>query len=466
MVAKGEARMPWLAACLMLAVVSPIWMFVGGFLLTPTRIVCVLVIPILSVRLFLMRSYGRVTIVDWLMFGYAFWVLMAYLTNNGMSKFVFGSMTASNVLGGYLVGRAAIRNVGNLQAVARWLVVIVALLLPFAFLESMDGQYVIPPLIDSIPGFDSIRDVQYGTRLGIYRVQANFAHPIHYGLYCSLAVSLYFVGLTNHVSLPKRIFVAFLMLGACFLSVSSGPFFAALFQLGLIGYMLITRNLQNQWKYLLWSSGAAYTIIELGSDRFGMYAIASRLAFDPSTAFYRRLIWEYGTAQAARTPWFGVGAGSWAKPRWMTDSIDNFWLQLAVSYGQPASYMMIAIFLIMLFRIGRGYVRGTDAYYMRVAWTFLFIGLSLSLSTVTIWNEVLTMIMFLIGAGVFMLQAEPESETPVPNPGRRSTGRQRRKRTQQADAETGREAAGKKQSAGSEVAYTRFPPADDPTRRR
>lgn len=461
MVGKGEAYLPWLAACLMLAVVSPVMLNIGDFLLTPTRLICVLSIPILGLRLFLMRAYGRVTIIDWLMVFYALWIMLAYLTNNGMSQFVFASLTASNTLGGYLIGRAAIRSVGHLQAVAKWMVAIIIILFPFALYEGINGPYVIPPLIDSIPGLSSLREVDYGRRLGISRAQAVFAHPIHFGLYCSLPVSLYFVGLTNQISLGTRIFVTVFILGSCFMAVSSGPFFTALFQLALIGYMMITRSFLHQWRILIWSAALVYAVIELASNRFGLYAIASRLAFDPWTAFYRRLIWEYGTAQVARTPVFGVGANDWARPHWMTSSIDNFWLQMAVNYGQPASYAMLAVFLIMMFRIGRGYVRGTDAYNMRVGWTFLFVGLLLSLSTVTIWNEILTMIMFLVGAGVFMLQAEPpeaaEKTPPGRAGGRRAGGAGARRGGTAPGPETDSAGGAAAEAPAPRIAYTRFP---------
>lgn len=415
MIPPEQSYLPWLAGVLMFAIASPVWITVGGFLLTPTRVVCVISIPIIFVRLFVMRAYGKPVLTDYLVMFYGCWVMLAYLVASGAKAFIYGGLTTANILGGYLVGRAAIRHAGHLQGVARLLVTIVICLLPFALWEGIYGTYVIPPWIDSIPGVDSLREVDYGRRLGINRAQVVFAHPIHYGLYCSLALSLYFVGLANQVSLGRRLLVAVLVIGACFMSVSTGPLFTLLFQMGLIFFMLFFQHIRNHWKILVYSTGAVYAVLEVLSDRFALYAIASRIAFNPGTAFYRRLIWEYGTAQVDRTPLFGVGMGNWVKPGWMTDSIDNYWLQIAVTSGIPASFAMIAVFLILMFRAGRGtYVKGTDAYNMRVGWTFLFVGLSLALATVTIWNEVLTMVMFLVGAGAYMLQAEKTETAEEP----------------------------------------------------
>lgn len=403
---------PWPAMLLMITIVLPIYFSIGGLLLTPLRIICLTAAVVVPVQLFLMRRLGPVTVVDWLICFYAFWVMLSYIENHGTSKIVFGGLQVVNILGAYMVGRVAIREVAHLQAVARLMPIFIIFLLPFAIYENINARYVIPAFIESIPGLTTVGEIDYGRRLNLDRAQVVFRHPIHWGLYCSLPIALFSVGLANHVSLATRIFVSVLVVGTCFTSLSSGPFLATIFQLALIAYALVLHSRPDQWKLMLWGSAGAYVVLELLSDRFVFYALGSRLAFNKHTAHYRTLIWEYGTLQVERTPLFGVGAGEWVRLHWMPYSIDNYWLQIAVTSGVPASFAMIAVFLYSMIRMGRGhYVKGTDAYYMRVAVTILLIGLALSLGTVTIWNELLSMVMFLIGASAFMLQAQPAEDT-------------------------------------------------------
>jgi len=444
---------PWPATLLMVAAVLPIYFSIGGLLLTPLRIICVTAVVVVPVQLFLMRRLGPVTVVDWLICFYAFWVMLSYIANHGAGEIVFGGLKAVNILGAYMVGRVAIREVAHLQAVARLLPVFVILLLPLAIYENINARYVIPAFIDSIPGFTSVGEIDYGRRLNLDRAQVVFRHPIHWGLYCSLPVALFSVGLANRVSFGTRVFVALLLVGTCFTSLSSGPLLATVFQLGLIAYALAFHARPDQWKLILWGSAGAYVVLELLSDRFLFYALGSRLAFNKKTAHYRTLIWEYGSAQVERTPWFGVGAGEWARLRWMPSSIDNYWLQLAVTNGIPASLAMIGVFLYTMIRLGRGhYVKGTDAYYMRVAVTILLIGLALSLGTVTIWNELLNMVMFLIGASAFMLQAQP-AEDAGSAPAAATPQRAR-------PGGGGRSAPAPGRAAPAGPAYTRFPAGD------
>lgn len=416
MVAPDQRRFlpPWPATALMVAAVFPIYFSIGDFLLTPMRIICVCAVVIVPLQLFLARAYGRLTPVDFLITFYALWVMLSYVVVQGPSKFVFAGLQVVNILGGYMIGRAAIRSVADMQAVAKLFVLLILPLLPFAIAEGLSGNYIIPAFIEGIPGLSSVSEINYGERLGMYRAQVVFTHPIHWGLFCSLPIALYCVGLTNHVSLATRVFVTVFVVGTCFTSLSSGPILAAAFQLVLIGYALFFYGVPRQWRMLLISLAAMYAVLEPLSTRFLPYAIGSRLALNKQTAHYRTLIWEYGSAQVERTPIFGTAGGYWPRLNWMTSSIDNYWLQLAVVNGLPASLSMIAVFLYTTIRLGRGtYVKGSDAYHMRVAVTILLAGLALSLSTVTIWNEVLTVVMFVIGASAFMLQAEPVKNAAI-----------------------------------------------------
>lgn len=339
--------------------------------------------------------------------------------------------------------------------------ILVLCMAPIAFHEAVTAAFVIPDFITSL-GLRSVTDVTdkgYPRRFGLDRAQVVFGHPIHFGLYCAMPISLFFIGLRNKMAFLKRAGAVLVMLAACFTAVSSGPLLSAIFQTGLIGYFMMLDGHPKQWPILLWTLGIFYTIIELGSDTFGLYAIAVRLAFNSSTAAIRRTLWEYGTAQVGRSPILGVGHNYWNHPPWMSGSIDNYWLQLAILYGVPASFAMIGVYFSIMLRAGRGkLVHGTDAYYARVAVTFLLVTTFLILATVTIWNEVLGMVMFILGSSVFLLQplaGEAPAEKPDPRAARQA-GR-RSAAPPDGGAPPPRGAAPARGGRNAAPVYTRFP---------
>lgn len=398
---------PKLALVAMIAMISPIWLDVAGVLLAPTRLLFVTCLPVLLVMLF-MGKFGKVVLTDYLMLFYSFWMYLSIALFNTDVVLVFGTLQMSLVLGGYLIGRASIRTLGDWQAMARLFGIIVVCMAPLAVHEAITAAFLIPDFIASLPGFSSVTDVTdkgYPRRFGLDRAQVVFGHPIHFGLYCAMPISLFFIGLRNKISFVTRGTAVALMLAACFTSVSSGPLLSAIFQTGLIGYFMMLDGHPKQWPILLWGLAIIYAIIEIGSDTFGLYAVAVRLAFNSNTASIRRTLWEYGTAQVADHPILGIGHNWWNHPVWMSGSIDNYWLQLAILYGIPASFAMIAVYFSIMIRAGRGkFIPGSDAYNARVAVTFLLVTMFLILATVTIWNEVLGMVMFLLGSSVFLLQ--------------------------------------------------------------
>ena len=58
--------------------------------------------------------------------------------------------------------------------------------------------------------------------------------------------------------------------------------------------------------------------------------------FNPQTADGRLIILEYGSAEIARHPVFGIGLNEWVRPWYKKQSVDNFWLSHAMRFGLPS----------------------------------------------------------------------------------------------------------------------------------
>ena len=414
-----KVRIRPLLAATLIAVIVPVFAEPAGIRLSPSRAMFLVLVPLLTVRL-LMGRYGRVRLVDGLVFLHVVWLAMAIAANNPDAFVTFVGSNAIILLGGYLVGRATIRDAADMRGLAWMLGLLVLASLPFAFYETRSARMVIPPLIDRIPGFFSNHNIGYDRRLGFDRVQFVFAHPIHYGLWCSLAFGLVLAGLRDVIGRTRRLLWAGAIGFATFLSLSSGPFLAMIVQVFLAGYGFATRRVAHSWRMFMIGFAAFYAIAEVLSDRPAYLAIVSRLTFSTHTTYLRQTLLEFGIRQIERTPLLGIGYNTWELPHYMTGSLDNYWLMTAIVYGLPAFLALFGAYLLILIRAGRrDFAVGTPLWGLRFGYLITMIGLGLSLATVAIWSEMATMVFLMLGAGVWFAEAKeaaPEAGPPAAEP--------------------------------------------------
>lgn len=404
-----------LAAILLISMVVPANFYLGSILLTPSRIVTTIVVPFLLVRLF-SGAYGGVLLNDILIVIFLSLATISMFVNNFDLAPLYSGLQWMSIFGGYVVARATIRSVDDFRAFVRLYAVIVVIFLPFAAYESITSQFIIPKLIEALPGVTSVSDVNYERRLGLDRAQVVFSHPILYGAYCSMLLGIYFIGLKDIVSVFKRHAVLIICLMNCIFAVSSGPLISAIAQVGLIGYGFVTKSIEKQWRLLMAGMAVLYVAVELYSPYPAVFEIARRLAFNSSTMYNRVLILQYGSAQIAKTPWLGIGLNDWERPIWMKASIDNHWILMGVQFGLPALILLFAIFLNSLLRAGGGrFRRGSELYKIRLAWNIVLVSIILTFTTVAMFGEVVTMVFFILGAGAFLFYArEDEVSTNAP----------------------------------------------------
>lgn len=395
-----------LAKIVLLAILTPVLFNLGPLLMTTSRLLFIFLVPYLGINL-LRGKYGGIKAADIFMVLFVLWIALSIGKNNPSSLVTFVGMNALAFFGGYLTARACIRTVQDFIDVYRFLAWAILCLLPLAVYEAATTQFVIPKLLEQIPGIFSRVDVNYPRRLGLDRAQVVFDHPIHWGTFASIGFAASLVAFRSIWGRGKRLLLGFLIGLACFVSVSSGPFLALLFQLCLIIYWVVLRRFAHLWTALAGAFGLMYILAELLSDRPAFYAIASRLAFNSSTANVRMVLLEYGIAQIGRTPFLGVGYNYWGLPKWMTGSMDNYWLLNAVVYGLPALIFLVAVFLTLMMPAARRQLDPASPLAdVRRAWMFTMFGMILTLATVAVWGEMSSILFFLVGSGAFIADAD------------------------------------------------------------
>ncbi|MFZ1727097.1 MAG: O-antigen ligase family protein [Albidovulum sp.] len=401
-----KAGLPPVVWLYLIAVVIPVGFNMGSVAMTGLRLLLFFTIIPMSISLF-SGKYGKVYPVDYLFFFHIVWMTFALIANNPAGALQNVGSTAIEFLGGYVLARGCIRTPEAFAALIRAILILVILSLPLAIVEARTGTAVLPALIEKVPGLTSVAQVTIEKRLGLNRVQAYFSHPIHYGLFCSVAMSLIFVGMRNIMSLGKRIVSGMAITLGVFLSLSSGALLALMLQFALMSWNHMFRKVTRRWLLLLGLFALAYVVVDLLSNRTPVRVLMSYATFSAHTAYYRSIIFEWGMINVWNNPLLGLGFRNWIRPSFMhSGTVDNFWLVMAMRYGIPGFLLIAAGYADAIWRVGRQKMTpGTTLSDMRLAWMFTFLGLSFTLVTVHIWTSAYSFVFFLLGSGLWFASA-------------------------------------------------------------
>lgn len=418
--AGGKLPLP----IILLLVTLPLpWMiYIGPMRLSPYRIVLItFFLP--SLLMLVQGKCGRIRLSDLAILGYCSWCFLALTVVEGLSSSIQpGGMIFVEAGGGYLMARCYIRSAEQFERTLRGLFTIILVLLPFSIAEAVTHQNYARELLNMIqPAFV---DDYLGERLGLRRVQSVFEHPILYGVWCvGLFSSVHMVLGYGKSPTVKWLQTAAITLAA-FLSLSAGPLSGLVAQAMLIGWNWLLREYPWRWK-ILWVFGIfVYVVITLLASHSVPVVFLTHFSFDQESAYYRVLIWTYGSASVLNHPLFGVGFGDWARPDWMTTSVDMMWIIDALRQGLPAElFLALAFFSLYL---GVAAKKGLDEKLTiyRTAYLIGMTGFFLFGWTVSFWNATYVYFFFMMAAGAWLLDAGTgEAETPPRQAGPARGGR-------------------------------------------
>ena len=395
---------------LLLATLVMPWVFsFGSLAISPYRLVLLALAPFCLAQ-WVTGKAGRIRMVDILLLLFCLWSTIALGAVHGAGQaFESGGMLFIETFGGYLVARCYVRTVEDFRAAAKFLLLLVALLLPLAVAEAVTGQRLTLQLFRTLA--PTIVDGMSEPRWGLTRVQGPFEHPILFGVFCGAPLGVVFLVFGQELSFVTRWAMAALIVLTAMLSLSSGPIVAVLMQLALLVWNGLLRGVAARWLILWVLAILAYAILELASDQT-MPQILTRFAFDPWTAFYRLLIFDYGWQSVMSHPVFGTGFDDWLHPAWMTSSIDMFWLVPAIRYGLPAGVLCLAAFLAAYVGVGLKGGLDTATQNCRVAYVITLTGFFTVGWAVHFWNATYVLFVFMLGSGIWILDA-PKAETGV-----------------------------------------------------
>lgn len=375
------------------ALLLPISFEIGGIRLSPLRIfVLGGLAPIFL--LFAQGKAGRVTVGDCLFLLFSLWIMVSLVANHGAGRLPLAVAFASETAVCYLLGRMLIRGPDAYRRLFTVGAVVLCLLLVPALFELFTGKLIISDLFS--PVFDVIQrgvSAERG-RLGLNRVYTVFGHPILFGVFCATMVTNFALVLNGGWML--RLSAVGLAIFMTFMSLSSAPLLSIVVQLALLVWWKLTRG---AWWILAILSLAAYAFVDIAASRSPLSILFSYATFDPHSGWIRIAIFDYGSQAALNNPVFGIGLNSWNKPDWVPNSVDNFWLVVAMRYGLVGLALFVLGLVAHLIAICRARVADPRAALFRLAYMMSMAALILTLATVHVWDSAYAFLVFLIGAG-------------------------------------------------------------------
>ena len=394
--------LPLVVCVFLISIFVPFQLSIGPAVMSANRTVLLLLFPFV-LRLVLLGRAGPILMSDILFVGFCLWVAIALAQNHGLgSQLEAIVINAVETLGPYFLGRVLIQDADTFERMARFLFGIVAFLFPFALLETLTGVNLLLTLSNAI--VYSQPEVPPLWRLGLERVQSTLDHPIHFGVIVGSTLALGYMVLGHGAAAVKRLAVAGLILVTAFLSLSSGALAMMLLQIMLLAYAMVMGRLTERWQ-LLAVVMTVLVVFELATGAI-MSFIIEDFAFNPQTAYNRTRIFSYGLMNIEANPLYGIGFNEWVNLPGMSDSVDMFWLLMAMKFGIPAGVLVTLAFLwLPLSLIAR---RMPDARLRayKLGYLISIFAIFAALWTVHVWREAYVFVLFLLGSGAWMLRVE------------------------------------------------------------
>jgi hypothetical protein len=381
----------------------------GSLRLSPYRIVLILgLFP--AIRAFA-KARGNVP-ADYLILLHLVWAFIVLFYYHGVGVALeTGGVRFLEFGGAYLFARAYLTDFRSFLGFSAVLIYCMCLLAPIAIFESVTGIFIFKEINRALLGVPFYNTIE--PRLGFARAWGPFDHPILLGTFASSAVG---IGWALKSVLKTSTFGRRLQTGAVLAatatSLSAGPFASLVIQSVLIVWRRITDSMAHRWRLFTLLLVLMYIGIDLLSNRTPIRVFLTYLTFSEVSAYNRLNIFEYGSRDVTNNPMMGIGLNPWSKPEWMhSDSMDNFWLFQAVSFGFPG-FLLLAIAAISLLRRSMASVDGPQGK-LRLGWIFSVVGLILAGTTVHFWNSLFCYFALLLGAGAWFSHLETTADKTV-----------------------------------------------------
>ncbi|WP_297573650.1 O-antigen ligase [uncultured Deefgea sp.] len=373
------------------------------------------ILPIFVVAMISQYKNWRPSITDGLVFGFAFCVAYSEYTNAGYAEaqnLMFAMLTS--VLAPYFAARWCLQKQADDIAAARVFVISCAIVSAVSIYQFRFG---INPWSVLIGPFFPGQGTGWVTtfRYGVARIAGPYSHAILAGIMLAMAWRLArwlqwgqcWEAQMRHIRLPgkKSYWVNGLLLLGIIMTIARGPWIG-----GAIGGVLmwVSRG-QDRTKRLKWVLCALVVGGLVGQVLLDAYLDVQPgavMTLSQESALYRKELMDKYEAIALEHAAIGWGRNTWPKVGGM-ESIDNYYLLLALMHGVIAVVFLV---LLMAWMVVRLVVKGLREPANPNSLPFTFAGIIamvfVSLGTVYLGEQPMPALFFIIGWAESLLKRD------------------------------------------------------------
>lgn len=321
--------------------------FIGDFRLSLARVLIIILAGTAIVKS-LQNTNRSVTLPsDVFAIMTSLWMIIAPSITEGGDGLKGGGMLALEFSGAYLIFRHLLSTPDSSVRVARFLCLMIAIIVPLAVLDPLSDRLVVYETVKGLTGyskgaFDWAKQVHSETmyRHGLVRAMGPLEHSILFGAACA------WLGTIAACTFSPKPFGILIAAAACVgigASQAQGPFVAYALSLSLLFYYFLTKRMVTRWKIVGFTFSACLGLIFV----FSANPVATLLGFggiNPETGWYRQAIWSAVTPFVMEKPIFGMGLSEewdWQSSGALVGaSVDAMWLRLAMMLGIPGTLLV------------------------------------------------------------------------------------------------------------------------------
>ncbi len=370
---------------------------VGSLLITASRAV---LLAFAFPSLFRFFKRGRLYSAELCLLGYAIWTLVSYSVNNGVGVSIErGGILSLEAIVGYMIVRLYISDLYKYKQTIKLLLLIVMVLMPLVVIESVTGNHFIHTFFNKITGY--YYSLSYEERLGLTRAYGPFSHPILMGVFSSVLIGLVWY-LWDKSNPANKLFRVGVIITTTFMSLSSAPFLVVLFSFFAIIWNRLAKPFKQKWQIAMGGFLSLYVFLLFWSPYNPLLVILGKITLNHHTAYYRGIVWDYGTAEVIRHPIFGIGLNDWVRPGWMIHtSIDTFWLREAMLYGFPGIILLSLGTLLLIGKVVKCMRRSESGDYILACkgWLVSIVAFVMVGFTVDFFGTIRIFFFFFLGIG-------------------------------------------------------------------
>jgi hypothetical protein len=337
-----------------------------------------------------LRSYEKVLIA------YCVWAFLSYVYRGGIGGVQSGVILAMEVFGSYCLGKYCVYQFhGNYIKLVRFVCYGLAILLPFAIVETSNGVRIFHILAADLVGGETRETLGDSyIRYGLYRASTVFKHPILFGVIGG------WLGLVAFLTAkgPIRYFFLIVMLGCVICSVTSAAILMIIFAVIVIAVEYVSKKFSYFRKLMLYSLLSVLLFVQVFSNQGVIQFVVLNISLNPWTAFARYLQWYFAWDDVMRYWAFGGGIETWSRPFWMSSSVDSYWLKVALNNGLVASVILAVSWILIIRRTHSVYMVYLDPV---IKYTYcVLIGVTFASITVDFFDRAQPIAYLMLGLAV------------------------------------------------------------------